>query len=228
MNNSITRRDFIKYSGLSTAGIAFGVYISSAEKLLAQDMVFKPNIWLQIDKNGFITITMHRTEMGQKVWTALPMIVAEELEADWSKVKVIQGDLNDKFGSQVTGGSASVRTSYEKLRKAGATAREMLITAAATKWDISRDKCVAETGYVINTITNEKIEYGQLVDRANSIKIPKNVPLKDPKDFKIIGKSKLSLGQSSKIDGNPLANAGKIINPIELNLLINFKSFFIK
>ncbi len=202
MNNSITRRDFIKYTGLSTAGIAFGFYITSAEMIIAQDIVFKPNIWLQIDRNGFVTITMHRTEMGQKVWTTLPMIVAEELEADWSKVKVIQGNLNDKFGSQVTGGSASVRTSYEKLRKAGATAREMLISAAATVWEIPRDKCIAETGYVINTITNDKIGYGQLVDKANGVKIPTNVPLKDPKNFKIIGKSKLSLGQSSKIDGN--------------------------
>lgn len=201
MNNAITRRDFIKYTGLSTAGIAFGLYITSAEKLFAQDMVFKPNIWLQIDKNGFVTITMHRTEMGQKVWTALPMIVAEELEADWSKVKVVQGDLNDEFGSQVTGGSASVRTSYDKLRKAGATAREMLITAAALQWDISRDECIAESGFIINTISGEKIGYGQLVVLANTVHVPTNPSLKNPKDFKIIGKSKRSLGQADKIDG---------------------------
>jgi CO/xanthine dehydrogenase Mo-binding subunit len=201
MNSSINRRDFIKYTGLSTVGIAFGIYISSAEKLFAQSVVFKPNIWLQIDKNGFITITMHRTEMGQKVWTALPMIVAEELEADWSKVKVVQGDLNDEFGSQVTGGSASVRTSYDKLRKAGATAREMLITAAATNWGVDKSICRAENGFIINTKTKEKLEYGMLVDLANTVKVPTNPPLKDPKDFKIIGKSIKSIGQADKIDG---------------------------
>ena len=201
MSNNITRREFIKYTGLSSAGIAFGFYITSAEKLLAQETVFSPNIWLQIDKNGFVTITMHRSEMGQKVWTALPMIVAEELEADWSKVKVVQGDLNEKFGSQVTGGSASVRTSYDKLRKAGATAREMLLSAAAIRWGVSKDKCKAENGFIINIETNEKIGYGQLVNTANDVKIPQNPPLKDPKDFKIIGKSKKSLGQSNKIDG---------------------------
>ncbi|MFC1593304.1 molybdopterin cofactor-binding domain-containing protein [Candidatus Neomarinimicrobiota bacterium] len=201
MTKNITRRDFIKYTGLSSAGIAFGLYITSAEKIFAQEAVFRPNIWLQIDKNGFVTITMHRSEMGQKVWTALPMIIAEELEADWSKVKVVQGDLNDKFGSQVTGGSASVRTSYDKLRKAGATAREMLLSAAAIQWGVSKDQCKAENGFIVNIANNEKLGYGQLINAANNIKVPENPPLKDPKDFKIIGKSKKSLGQSNKIDG---------------------------
>jgi len=202
MSNNITRREFIKYTGYTSAGLAFGLYITSTEKLFAQESVFRPNIWLQIDKNGFVTITMHRTEMGQKVWTALPMIVAEELEADWSKVKVVQGDLNEEFGGQVTGGSASVRTSYDKLRKAGATAREMLISAAALEWGISRDNCIAESGYIRNSLSGNKIGYGKLVDKANIIKIPKNVPLKDPKNFKIIGKSLKSIGQSVKIDGS--------------------------
>ncbi len=200
----INRRDFIKYTGLTTVGLTFGFYISSAGKLIAQDVktVFNPNLWLQIDKDGIVTITMHRTEMGQKVWTALPMIVAEELEADWSKIKVVQGNLNKEFGSQQTGGSASVRTSYDKLRKAGATAREMLISAAALEWGVERETCFAENGYIVNSVTESKLSYGQLVDRANTLSIPQNVTLKDPKDFKIIGTSKKSLGQSSKIDGS--------------------------
>ncbi len=202
MSSKITRREFIKYTGLSSAGLAFGLYITSAGKLLGHESVFRPNIWLQIDKNGFVTITMHRSEMGQKVWTALPMIVAEELEADWSKVKVVQGDLNEEFGSQVTGGSASVRTSYDKLRKAGATAREMLLSAAALEWGISRNDCIAENGYIINSQSGKKLDYGMLIDKANTIKIPSNVPLKDPKNFKIIGKSIKSVGQSSKVDGS--------------------------
>ena len=203
-NHKINRRDFIKYSGLTSAGLAFGLYITSAEILIAQDTksIFSPNIWLQIDKDGTVTITMHRSEMGQKVWTSLPMIVAEELEANWSKIKVVQGDLNDEFGSQVTGGSASVRTSYDKLRIAGATAREMLISAAALEWNISREYCIPENGFIINSINDKKLDYGQLIDRANTLPVPKNVTLKDPKDFTIIGKSKKSLGQSSKIDGS--------------------------
>lgn len=201
---SINRRDFIKYTGLTTAGLAFGFYISSAGKLIAQDVktVFSPNLWLQIDKDGIVTITMHRSEMGQKVWTALPMIVAEELEADWSKIKVVQGNLNEEFGSQVTGGSASIRTSYDKLRKAGATAREMLILAAAIEWGVERETCFAENGYILNSVTDNKLSYGQLIDRANTLPIPKKVTLKDPKDFKIIGKSIKSLGEASKIDGS--------------------------
>ena len=202
--HSINRRDFIKYTGLSTAGLAFGFYISSSEILLAQEAktIFSPNLWLQIDKDGIVTITMHRSEMGQKVWTSLPMIVAEELEADWSKIQVVQGDLNEEFGSQVTGGSASIRTSYDKLRKAGATGREMLISAAAIEWGVERETCFAENGKIINSVTGNKLGYGQLIDRANTLPVPKNVTLKDPKDFKIIGKSKKSLGQSSKIDGS--------------------------
>ena len=201
---SINRRDFIKYTGLTTAGLAFGFYISSAGKLIAQDVktVFSPNLWLKIDKDGIVTITMHRSEMGQKVWTSLPMIVAEELEADWSKIKVMQGDLNEEFGSQVTGGSMSIRTSYDKLRKAGATAREMLILAAAIEWGVERETCFAENGYIVNSVTESKLNYGQLVDRANTLPIPNKVTLKDPKDFKIIGKSKKSLGDASKIDGS--------------------------
>ncbi len=200
----INRRDFIKYTGLTTAGLAFGFYISCAEKQIAQDAktVFSPNLWLQIDKDGIVTITMHKSEMGQKVWTSLPMIVAEELEADWSKIRVIQGNLNEEFGSQVTGGSASIRTSYDKLRKAGATAREMLISAAAIEWGVERETCFAENGYIHSSVTDNKLSYGQLIDRANTLPVPKNVILKDPKDFKIIGKSKKSLGQSSKIDGS--------------------------
>ena len=201
---NINRRDFIKYSGLTTAGLVFGFYVSSAEKLIAQSSKtsFNPNIWLQIDKDGIVTITMHRTEMGQKVWTALPMIVAEELEADWSKIKVVQGNLNEEFGSQQTGGSASVRTSYDKLRKAGATAREMLISAAAIEWGVERETCFAENGYILSSLNDNKLSYGQLIDRANTLAVPKTVTLKDPKDFKIIGTSKKSLVQSSKIDGS--------------------------
>jgi CO/xanthine dehydrogenase Mo-binding subunit len=200
----INRRDFIKYTGFTTAGLAFGFYISSAGKLIAQDVktVFSPNLWLQIDKDGIVIITMHRSEMGQKIWTALPMIVAEELEADWSKIKVVQGNLNEEFGSQVTGGSASIRTSYDKLRKAGATAREMLISAAAIEWGVERETCFAENGYVLSSLTDNKLSYGQLIDRANTLPVPKTVTLKDPKDFKIIGTSKKSLGDSSKIDGS--------------------------
>jgi len=145
---------------------------------------------------------MHRSEMGQKIWTALPMIVAEELEADWSKIKVVQGNFNEEFGSQQTGGSASIRTSYDKLRKAGATAREMLISAAAIEWGVERETCFAENGYVLSSQTDNKLSYGQLIDRANTLPVPKTVTLKDPKDFKIIGTSKKSLVQSSKIDGS--------------------------
>jgi len=201
--NSISRRQFIKVSATAGTGLALGFFIPWTEKLLAGDLDnFEPNIWLSIDKDGIVTFIMPRSELGQKVWTSLTQIVAEELEADWSKIKVVQGDLNPGFGSQTTGGSASIRTSYDKLRKAGATAREMLITAAANKWQVPRESCRAENGTVIHIPTKKILTYGELSGAAAKLPIPEKVPLKDPREFKIIGKAIKSLDAVIKIDGS--------------------------
>ena len=122
--------------------------------------------------------------MGQGVWTALPMIIAEEMELDWSKIQVIQAPVDkDRFGNQGTGGSASVRSSWEKLRKAGAVAKEMLLEAAARKWSVPKQDCYGENGLVLNRVNGKKLSYGDLSITASGLKIPDNVILKDPQDF---------------------------------------------
>lgn len=200
---TISRGEFLKLSATTGAGLVLGLYLPWKNQLAAQaDQTFKPNVWVSIDTSGTVTIVMHRSEFGQKVWTSLPMILAEELEADWSRVQVVQGDLNPVYGGQSTGGSASVRTSYDKLRKAGAAAREMLISAAAQTWNVDRGECRAESGAVIHSPTGRKLGYGELVETAATLPIPEEVPLKDPKDFKIIGKSLKSLDGAAKIDGS--------------------------
>ncbi len=199
----ISRREFIKLSSGSTMALLLGFSISRCErKTQIEDFSFEPNIYVSIGSDDTVTVVMPRSEMGQKIYTALPMILAEELEADWSKVRVVQGDFNPIFGSQTTGGSASIRTHYNRLREAGATARMMLVLAAAGKWEVSPDKCYASVGYVHLQGSRKKLSYGNLAALAASVQIPEKPILKDPKDFKIIGRSIKSLDSAYKVDGS--------------------------
>ncbi|NQV40756.1 MAG: xanthine dehydrogenase family protein molybdopterin-binding subunit [Candidatus Marinimicrobia bacterium] len=199
----ISRRDFIKLSSGSTVALLLGFSINRCEsRTQIDEFSFEPNIYVRIGSDDTITIVMPRSEMGQKVYTALPMILAEELEADWNKVRVVQGDFNPVFGSQTTGGSASIRTHYNRLREAGATARMMLVLAAATKWGTPPDNCYASEGYVHLKGTRKKLSYGSLAALAENVEIPEQVILKDPKDFKIIGRSIKSLDTAYKVDGS--------------------------
>ncbi len=163
--------------------------------------IFAPSVYLKIDSNGVVTIIVHRSEMGQGVKTALPMLIAEELEVDWDKILIEQADADQKYGSQTTGGSTSIRRNWGPLRVAGATARVMLITAAANKWNVAIENCDAENGFVINKLNNEKLSYGDLVEEASKLPVPKGIKLKDPKDFKIIGKRVHRVDTPDKIYG---------------------------
>jgi len=166
---TLDRRDFLRVSAAGTSGLLLGFYLpsSAAEPTNAP---FEPNAWLRIAPDGIVTITVAKQEMGQGVLTSLSMIVADELEADWSKVRAVQADAHpNKYGSQGTGGSSSVRTSYEKLRNAGATARGMLIAAAAAAWNAPVADCRAEQGSVINVRNGKKLGYGELASAAASI-----------------------------------------------------------
>jgi len=162
---------------------------------------FAPNVWLQVATDGTITIWVARTEMGQGVRTSLPMLVAEELEADWEKVRVEQAPTNLAFGNQETQGSQSVRTSWEPLRLAGATARHMLVEAAAENWGASMGVCRAENSFVIHTHTGQKLSYGELAAAASRRSVPFNVRLKDPKDFRLIGRPVPRVDSPSKVNG---------------------------
>src|SRR6185503_14996156 len=155
---------------------------------------FAPNAFIRIGKDGKTTLVMPQVEMGQGVYTAVAMILAEELDADYAQVVLEHAPPNDKlygnpiFGIQVTGNSNSIRAFWKPLRVAGASARAMLIQAAAQQWKVDPASCTASNGEVIHTATGRRLAYAALVDSASKLTPPKNPPLKDPKNFKIIGK----------------------------------------
>lgn len=189
---AIDRRRFIKLSTLSGGGLMIGFMmpgLPSFGQATPDCEYFQPDALIRISKNGDVTIFVARQEMGQGVNTSLPMIVADELEADWKKVKTeiaAYGTMSN--GAHDTGGSQSVLTDYTTLRKAGAIAKTMLIAAAAKIWNTSPDKCAADNGTVVNTANMKVLTYGELVCEAALQPVPKEVTLKSPKDFKLIGK----------------------------------------
>jgi isoquinoline 1-oxidoreductase beta subunit len=162
---------------------------------------FFPNAWLELSSDGEIKIWCGKSEVGQGVRTSLPMIVAEELSCDWRHVQVVQADLDPKYGEQLTGGSLSVRTSYKSLRKAGAAGREMLLSAAAAQWNVSRSECRAESSFVIHSPTQRKLAFGQLLAAATKLQPPADPPLKNPSDFALIGKPTRRTDTKLKITG---------------------------
>jgi len=209
MNNSNkqTRREFIKVVGVSGSGLMLASFIPFSNILanVGDDpKIFAPSVFLKIDSNGVVTVIFHRSEMGQGIKTALPMLVAEELEVDWQKIIIEQSDADKKYGSQSTGGSTSIRRNWEPLRIAGATAREMLILAAAKKWNTSTSNCYAENGFVINRSNGNKLSYGELVEDAAKLPVPTDVKLKDPKDYKLIGKRVPRVDTPDKIYGKAI------------------------
>lgn len=205
--SGITRREFIKIVSVSGAGLVLAGYVNPFYKENKIPANLNPSVYFSIDSNGIITVTYHRSEMGQGSKTSLPMIVADELDADWKDVKIIQAQAHQtKYGSQSTGGSTSVRIFYETLRKAGATARIMLIKAAAEIWSISESDCATENGFVINKLSSKKLSYGELTESASKIPVPENVPLKDPSQFKYIGTKEIirRIDSQEKITGKPV------------------------
>ncbi|MBL0155113.1 MAG: xanthine dehydrogenase family protein molybdopterin-binding subunit [Chitinophagaceae bacterium] len=202
---NIDRRHFIKISSLASGGLVIGFTLPGFQAVAAPTFdceFFQPNAYLKIDKQGKVTVFVGKQESGQGVDTALPMIVAEELDVDFRDVKseiAPYGTL--KEGEHDTGGSQSVMTVYTQLRNAGAVAKAMLITAAANVWKIKESSCAADNGEVVNTITNKRIKYGELVCQAALLPIPATVTLKNPKDFKLIGKSEKRSGLKDILTG---------------------------
>ncbi|TMI92145.1 MAG: xanthine dehydrogenase family protein molybdopterin-binding subunit [Bacteroidetes bacterium] len=194
--NTLSRRKFLKSTGLTGAALFLGCYFPASAreaKILnaaqPETTEIELNAWILIDTSGKVTLLSHRAEMGQGVYQSLPQIIAEELEVNLNEVNIIfaKGD-NKKYGNQVTGGSSSVRGSYKNLLKLGATAREMLIEAAAKKWNVANEECYAEAGHVIHKPSGKKFHYGELVVDASKLEAPKNIKLKARSEYKIIGK----------------------------------------
>lgn len=195
----ISRRGFLKVFTLAGSGLLIGVYLPDCTRLPPPAVEptatpeptgwLEPNIYLNIDNNGLVTINAFRSEMGQGVRTAIAMIVAEELDVEWSAVRIQQAPADRAYGSQVTGGSVSISDHYSILRVAGATARQMLVTAAAQMWEVEPESCVTENGWVIHLDGDQRLAYAELVETAATLPVPNplDVSTEDPKDFQIIG-----------------------------------------
>ena len=189
--------------------IAISITPFGSRYLSAQEMEkgsFSPNAWIQITPDNMVTIIVNKSEMGQGVYTSLPMIVADELEADWKQVRVKAAPARDEykdpgFGMQLTGGSTSIRNMFEPLRKAGAAAREMLVSAAAETWGVPPGECEAHQGWVRHRKSVRKLNYGELCDKASKLSVPENPPLKKEYQFKLIGTRMARLDLQEKIDG---------------------------
>jgi isoquinoline 1-oxidoreductase subunit beta len=188
-SRKVDRRHFLQVSAAATGGLLLGVYTRPQSVRAAGPGALVPNAFIRIDPDATVTITVSRPEMGQGVRTALPLIIAEELGADWTKVRVEQADVDDRYGvgHQYAGGSNSVAESFEPLRRAGAAAREMLVQAAAARWHLPPDGCGAREGYIVHEATGRRLGFGELVAAARSLPVPRDAPLKNPKDFRLIG-----------------------------------------
>ncbi|MFZ1749141.1 MAG: molybdopterin cofactor-binding domain-containing protein [Saprospiraceae bacterium] len=208
---SFGRRSFIKATALTGGGMMLGFSWLASCKPSASDLLAMPKEWfkingyLKIGENGLVTIMSPNPEIGQNVKTSMPMIVAEELDIDWKNVLVEQAPLDTAlFTRQLAGGSQAIRQGWESLRMAGATARHMLIEAAAQVWSVPVDEITTESGMLIHQASKKSVGYGEMASLAANIPVPKEVKLKDVKDFKIIGTSRKNVDGKKIVTGQPL------------------------
>lgn len=203
----------MKLAAAAGGGLMLGFHWSNTDagtmEVLTEESLAGANInfnsYLSIAPDGVITIMSPNPELGQNIKTSFPLIVAEELDADWSRVSVKQAPLDgSRFERQVTGGSGAVPHSWERLRKAGATARHMLVEAAAKKWNVSTNTLTTENSMVIHKESGRKLSYGDLATAASTLEVPADVVLKDPKDFKLIGTAVRNVDNFEMTTGKPL------------------------
>ena len=211
---NLSRRNFLKVSSAIGGGLLVGLYLPGCGRKeegltttdkAAPESTFEPNAWIRIDTDNKVTILVASSEMGQGVMTAIPMIVADELDADWSNVHAEFAPANNAYanplmGRQQTGGSTAIRGFWQPLREAGAVARDLLLTAASVTWNVSKDSCRTENGAVIHA--NQRLSYGQLASKAATLPVPDTAFLKEPKEFTIIGQSKPRLDTPLKVNGS--------------------------
>lgn len=195
------------------------------------DGKFAPNAFIRIDETGRTVLMMPQVEMGQGVYTSIAMILAEELDADWAKVSVLHAPPNDKFyanpafGLQATGGSTSIRAWWMPLRKAGATARAMLVQAAASQWGVDVASCTASKGEITHAASGRNLGYGELAFAAQSQTPPKDVTVKDPKDFVLIGQPLKRLDTPDKVNGKAVYGIDAILPDMKIAAIANCPVF---
>ena len=206
---NMSRRDFLKTGALAGGGLILGFSLpfgASLSEAAGKKVPFVPNAFIRIGADNSVTIIINKSEMGQGVYTSLPMLVAEELETDWSKIRIEPAPVDPSYNHtqwktmQGTGGSTSIRSEWERMSKAGAAARMMLLTAAAEIWKVSPESCRAEKSFVIGP-TGNRLSYGELAEKASALKPPTDIPLKKPAELKLLGKSMKRLDTPDKVNG---------------------------
>ena len=205
MNAELTRRQFMGMAAGAT--FLYGFHVPAAPAAATKSAPFAPNAFIRIDEKGVVTLVIPQVEMGQGTYTSLSMILAEELDADWNRVRVEHAPPDEKlyanpvFSVQATGNSNSVRAFWKPLRQAGATTRACLVEAAARSWSVPVTECRAQDSKVFHDRTSRSVDYGALVGRAAAVSPPKDVPLKEPATFRLIGRSVRRVDTPEKTNG---------------------------
>src|SRR5436853_254122 len=209
LNHLTSRRNFLKVGAVAGGGLLLSFNLlfedRDAEAVAAQD--FTPNAFVRIGSDGQIVLTMPYVEMGQGTYTAIPMLIAEELEVDLTQLRLEHAPPNEKvyanplLGVQATGNSNAIRGAWQPLRQAGAVARTMLVSAAAKRWNVNPDSCRARSGEVFHAQSGRRIKYAELAADAARLPIPQNVELKRPEGWTLIGTSAKRLDTPAKVNG---------------------------
>jgi len=212
VTEAFSRRDFVRAGLVAGAGLTLAVSLDGCGKETPPapgTAPFAPDAWIRIGSDDTVTVIVDRSEMGQGVATALPMLVAEELDADWSTIRYRFAPANEAYynplvgGMQLTGGSSSVRAAWRPLREAAARARSMLVTAAAASWGLPAERCITEHGWVVAP-DGRRVRYGAVAAGAASVPVPQTVTLKSPADFRLIGKPMLRLDLPDHVTGRTM------------------------
>jgi isoquinoline 1-oxidoreductase beta subunit len=202
----LNRRSFLSLSALAGGGFVLRMNLAPLEAIAQRSgPKILPNAFIQIAATGIVTIMAPAPEIGQGIRTMLPMVVAEELDADWSQVVVKQADLDEKFGFQVAGGSMSTPNLFDPMRKIGASGRALLISAAAKRWGVSEGECTTKAGRVMHAASGKSLGYGEVADEAAKLPVPDadKLKFKDPKNYTIVGKAQAGVDNSALFTGKP-------------------------
>lgn len=201
----LSRRNFLKLGLVTSGGLALGVAFTRGkgriEKMPNVDGDFRPNVWIQVNRDNSIVLSIPEAEMGQGVRTSLAMLMAEELEVEWQAIRLVQAEPGKGFGKLNTSGSTSIRENWEVLRQAGAVAREMLVAAAARHWQVDPRECTASNGEVIHAPSRQRLSYGELATKAAQQPLPADVALKKPEEWKLIGQPLAMIDSLAMVTG---------------------------